>query len=272
MDSKLPELFKKTGEYEKFMELEELLRKWKEHISKDKVVWKEDEKEYSGDTYFAEDGFFPNYYNNKIKVLFIGREPRYIAGKNNIAVTYEKLENGNAGENVIRRILYIAHGIKNECKMDFQSIPYSGEIGKEYVEKNDFNFAFMEISKYSNENDDGRNADRDLMKSFFENSELEKYNFIQKELSILDPDVIITMNLWDEKLNIGKYLELSLGDAPVVDGADPLVCIRKIKINDKYIPLLDTYHFSAIKTDKSFYDPVKKIVSKIKVLTERINS
>jgi hypothetical protein len=226
--------------------LRKLSRKWEKQVSKHKVVSRVNGKKYPGGTYFAEDEFFPNYFNSEIKVLFIGWEPRYIYSENHIAITYEKLEKGNTDEDVLKTTLYIAHGIKHGCKMLFEDIPNHDVIGKKYVETNEFNFAIMEISKYANENDDGYNADMKLINSFLEHSELEKYNFIQEELSILDTDVIITMNLWDEARKIkDKFLKLALGDEPVFDGNDPFVCIRRIKINNKYIPLLDTYHFSA---------------------------
>jgi hypothetical protein len=268
-------LYKKTGEYGKFKELEKLFKKWKKQVSKNKVVWKYNGKKYKGNKYFTEDGFFPNYFNSKIRVLFIAREPREASGKNIIQGDYKKYKEGETGGKFIKRILYLAYGIKHGCKTLFNDIPNHDEIGKEYVETNDFNFAIMEISKYSNDSHVG--ADIVLMNSFLEHSELKKYNFIQEELSILDPDVIITMNLWDKDLIIiRENIELAFGYPPKVKGGNPLVCIRKIKINNKYVPLLDTYHFSTWAKgfdDKTcFYDPVMEIVSKLDELTEYINS
>jgi hypothetical protein len=74
----------------------------------------------------------------------------------------------------------------------------------------------MEMSKYSNDNDD----DTELTGAFFEHSHLQNRNFFREELSLVDPDLVITMNLWDGKI-AGEYLDLALGEAPFIDMPRP---------------------------------------------------
>ncbi len=64
------------------------------------------------------------------------------------------------------------------------------------VETNNFGFAVMQLSKYSNDSDEGSIQNVEMMNRFLEDSELDKRNFFMEELSLLDPDIIITANLW----------------------------------------------------------------------------
>lgn len=64
------------------------------------------------------------------------------------------------------------------------------------VETNNFGFAVMQLSKYSNDSDEGSIRNVEMMNRFLEDSELDKRNFFMEELSLLDPDIIITANLW----------------------------------------------------------------------------
>jgi hypothetical protein len=246
--------------------LDTLMASWKKETAKHIIVDREDGKTYPADSYFASDGFLPYYFHQKYKVLFIARETRYIAGRDNIEVLMEKCKDhadGIGAESVLRRMLLIAYGIQTKGLVPFENInlqelcALAGTIGG-------FSFALMEISKYSNENDDGDHADTILMQSFFEHSNLTNQNFIQEELSLLDPDIVITMNLWDGKI-ADKYLSLALGDVPFIECPPPgNVARRSIKINDKIVPLIDTYHFSARKNDKSdYYESVIKMLREL---------
>ncbi|GHT50793.1 hypothetical protein FACS1894102_6490 [Spirochaetia bacterium] len=168
---------------------------------------------------------------------------------------------GIGSENVLRRMLIIAYGIQADCNVPFESINAQELCALAGTQKG-FSFALMEISKYSNENNDGDNADTELMKSFFEHSQLEKRNFIQEELSLLNPDIVITMNLWDGKI-AEQFLQLALGDVPFIDLPHPSAARRSVVINGRKVPLIDMYHFSARKSDKDdYYDPMMEIAKK----------
>jgi hypothetical protein len=247
----------------KHQALDALMSAWKKEVSKHKALCRDDGKMYSGDMLFASDGFLPCYFQQKTKVLFIGRETRYIAGRDNIDVIMEKCKDRACdigGESVLRRMLLIAYGIQNDGRIPFAEI----DLQKLCVlagAAEGFSFALMEISKYSNENDDGQNADTELMRSFFEHSALGKRNFIQEESSFLEPDIVITMNLWDGKI-ADEYLRLALGDVPFLECLPPYNAARRtILINGKKVPLIDLYHFAARKSDRDdFYDPVMRMI------------
>jgi hypothetical protein len=243
--------------------LDALMSDWKKEVSKHNALCRDDGKMYSGDQLFASDGFLPAYFRQKTKVLFIGRETRYIAGRDNIDVIMEKCRDRACdigGESVLRRMLLIAYGIQKGGSIPFEKIDLS-ELCALAGTAEGFSFALMELSKYSNENDDGQNADTELMRSFFEHSTLEKRNFIQEELSLLAPDIVITMNLWDGKI-ADEYLRLALGDVPFLECSPPYNAARRtILINGTEVPLIDLYHFAARKSDKDdFYDPVMGMI------------
>jgi hypothetical protein len=149
--------------------LDRLMADWKRQVSPFTVLCRDDGKRYPADSFFAADGFLPYYYSQKQKVLFIARETRYLAGGDNIEVIMKKCKENPTGigsESVLRRMLLLAYGIQNDGSVPFENIDPQ-ELCALAGTQNGFSFALMEISKYSNENDDGDNADTELMKSFF---------------------------------------------------------------------------------------------------------
>jgi hypothetical protein len=239
-----------------------LMADWRKQIAPHRVLFRDDGKMYPAESFFASDGFLPYYFRQSRKVLFIGRETRYIAGQDNIEVILKKCKENPGGigmEPVLRRMLLLAYGIQNGGMLPFEKINVQKLCALAATAKG-FSFAFMELSKYSNENDDGGTADSELMSSFFEHSDLQKRNFVREELSLLDPDLVITMNLWDGKIESG-LLRLALGDAPFIDCPHPGAARRTIVINGNAVPLIDLYHFSARKNDNAdFYKPVMQII------------
>jgi hypothetical protein len=242
--------------------LDRLMADWKMQLSPHQVLFRDDGKMYPAESFFASDGFLPYYFHQKRRVLFIARETRYIAGQDNIEVILKKCKSNPQGieaESVLRRMLLLAYGIRHDGTIPFESIDTQRLCALAAMAEG-FSFAFMELSKYSNENDDGASADTELMASFFEHSNLQERNFVQEELSLLDPELVITMNLWDGKIDAG-ILHLALGDAPFIDCPYPSAARRTITINDNTVPVIDLYHFSARKKDnEDFYRPVMQII------------
>ncbi|MDR1252914.1 MAG: hypothetical protein LBK62_12260 [Treponema sp.] len=242
--------------------LDGLMADWKKQLAPYRVFFRDDGKLYPAETFFASDGFLPCYFHQNRKVLFIARETRYIAGQDNIEVILKKCRDNPQGigmEPVLRRMLFLAYGIQTNGTVPFENID-AQQLCTLVATTGGFSFAFMELSKYSNENDDGGKADTELMALFFEHSDLQKRNFIQEELALLDPDLVITMNLWDGKIDAG-ILRLALGDTPFIDCPHPSAARRTITINGRRVPLIDLYHFSARKSDRDdFYRPVMDIV------------
>jgi len=229
----------------------------------------------TGADFFVDDGFYPHYTKQTHKILFIGREAVSIWNHDYIELLLDAYNNNatkKIGEHSIgqspmhRRMMYLAYGILHDGKLPYHEVRNlkASKIAADFGTEKGISFAFMNFSKYSNEGPDAnKHRDAGLMNAFFADSKLEKRNFFQEELAILDPDIIITMNLWETGVE-PQYLEIAF-DKLFVPGPceyktdDANLCF--FKINGKIIPRIDLFHFTARKSDKiSYYDPVMDIV------------
>jgi hypothetical protein len=255
------------NEREKRQRIDFLMDEWKKEVSKSKVLFREDNILCSGDKYFVSDGFFPNYFSQKNKrVLFIGREPRGISGNDLIERIINTFRNDIKFSPSWRRILYMAYGIKNNGLIKFEEVKEktANGIAKEMVKDNDYGYAMMNFSKYSNDCEDGGTADVDLINKFIEDSHLDKRNFLKEELEILDPDIIITANLWDKKIIRNEYLEYMFKDIKFVGNEGGVANLSTMELNGKTIRIIDLYHFSRpfVGDQEYYYDPVMKLLFK----------
>jgi hypothetical protein len=122
----------------------------------------------------------------------------------------------------------------------------------------------MELSKYSNDAEDAnRRRDAELMTRFLQDSHLEKRNFVREELSLLNPDVILTMNLWGAGLD-AALLEQALGKVRSAGNpngiSEPAIPVNVLSVNGRDIPLFDLWHFASHKnTEQDFYNPVMRV-------------
>jgi hypothetical protein len=254
-------------EIQKRRQIVSLMEDWKSEIARnyDPEYWEEGNP--ISNSYFISDGFFPGYYNQEIKVLFIGRETRFMYEEGDwVHYMIKHFETDNQNNKLLaRRLLYIVHGIRSKGKLEFEDVKRktADGIAKEIK---DHGFAFMDISKYSNINKDKPDADYHLINQFLKDSNLEKINYFQKEIEILNPDIIITLNLWNGKID-QKYLDLCFGKIEwekINDDIDGKVNVSNIILNGKNIKLLNTYSFTDYShSDKEyFYDPVMEILFK----------
>lgn len=255
------------NEWENRYKIISLIEDWKKEIStKDKILFYDDGKEYPPEDYFYYDGFFPNYYNQDTKVLFIAREARYVSGKDFVEDSIDLFKSGkNLNEYMFwKRIFYMLYGIRTKGKWGFDNIPYPHEFVQELNKTNDYGFAVMNMSKYSNDREDGAKADTVLMNRFLKDSNLNKRNFFKEELAILDPDVIITANLWDGKIN-EEYLDICFNQLNSIKfNADSMEgALHTMQLNNKSIKLIDLYHFSKPGSDKDYYyNPIVQLLFK----------
>lgn len=255
-------------EKQKNKELESLFSDWIKQLSKNKTpIDNENKDKTSPATCFAKDGFFPGYFDeNNLKVCFIGRETRLIGGYDFRDTTKEFFEEYYSNNNNWwRHLLYIIYGIKTKGEYKFEEIPDALEILNEMYDTNKYGFGSINISKYSNDDENNWQTNVNLVHRFLKDSELEKTNFFQKELEILDPDVIITANLWDiiEK----EYMNLCLSESNfpetkhIIHDGESVAEYGKYNLNGKMIDFIDLYHFSAKKSDKyCYYNPVMKVL------------
>jgi len=243
-----------TGiEAEKRKALITLMNEWY-----DSLVNKGADKEFI-ECFYA-DGFFPNYYNQKNKVLFVGREARYVQS-DYIATSLGWLKNDIQKDNSFwGRIFKMVQLFKSDGKKE--QLISAKDYAKEMGENNDYGFALMNISKYSNYLDSGGKADYDSINQFLEDSQLEKRNYFQEEIKILDPDYIITFNLWNGKIE-NNYLDLCFGKRTPLDvypKDSPDGRLYEIDLCGKKVKLLDIYHPSSTKPEECFYIPIKELL------------
>lgn len=252
-------------EIKKNGELFSLFDKWKAQIAtKPAIVFQDDGTKHPAESYFVYDGFFPGYFEQKIKVVFIGRETRWIRGKDFRDTSIEFFKTKNVNESVFwRNVLCMFYGIQHEGKIPYSKVPYADEIAKNMLKTNNFGFAVMQLSKYSNDSDEGGRRNIEMMNRFLEDSELEKHNFFQEELKLLSPDIIITANLWDCGIK-DEFLAQCFPGA-FSEELSPLpktVNYWKYDLEGKKVDVINTYHFSARKsTEDCFYEPIVDILS-----------
>jgi hypothetical protein len=264
MEDRIAEYF--TGiEAEKRKAICSLMDEWRTAVAPALTYFRDCGEYCTGDAYFCADGFFPNYYNQKRKVLFIGRETRGMAGDD-----YDYIEeflgffkNDRSHTNFMRHILQMVQLFKSDRDIAFEQLLSANEYAKKMVKTGDYGFAVIDISKYSNDAKDGGKADWKLINKFLEDSHLEKRNYFQEELKILDPDYIITGNLLDGKIE-KKYLDLCFNKLMPLRGYpkdSPEATLYEMDLDGKKVKLVDTWAFALPGDDEGcFYTPIKELL------------
>lgn len=238
----------KTYENEKQKHIDSLMLEWRNSLPE------------NSRKLFVSDGFYPYYFAKTPKILFIGKETLEMSGCDYICELLEcYVKSKKIGDIPInshafhRRLLYLAYGILNgkSTLEDFNAMPCASEIGDCFATENDISFAFMNLSKISNETT--IYADMEVIKNRAENDK----KFIRREIDILEPDIIISGN-------IGHILTQMVDNFDVVEHLGEDVCVHKVKLNGREILYLDCWHFSNFtKADfANFFLPVCSAVKK----------
>jgi hypothetical protein len=228
--------------------LENLFRDWHQHFASNNSGL---EKHVADGMVF--DGFYPYYFSQKQRILFVGREALDIAGLNYLDTLYKcyRIEK-MVGEQPLNqnkfhaRMMYIAYGIMNGYPA-WPAIPSATKIGDTFGTEGGLSFAFMNISKLSNESG-GWSADWSLIDRAYRLS-TEGRNFIQEELAILRPHIVITMNLGDKTGSLGRLTKIHASENATSSWLDT---------GDHRALLVDAWHFSAPgKNDIAhYYEPI----------------
>jgi hypothetical protein len=254
-----------TSERGKRKALHSLMNDWVHKVSKCEIKYRGKGKKYSGIDCFSSDGFFPNYYNQDIKVLFIGREARKFDQEQDFIERFvREFKTENFNEKIFwRRVLKVIYGISNCGKIQFKDVISATEISRKISVSNNLSFAIMNFSKFYNESIDAEKADYKLINKFIEESELDKRNYFFEELELLNPDIIITANLWNGKIK-DEYLNTCF-NSPKKISKGKKIDIFEMKLNNKDVTMIDTFHFSCPGSDKlCYYDPIMKYIKGIK--------
>lgn len=203
------------------------------------------------------DGFYPNYTQQKVKILFIGREALSVKGSY-IETLYEAYKDNDIGSKSLdahqfhRIMFYLAYAINNELP-EWDNIPYASKIADTFAEENGLSFAFINLSKLSNDSEDWH-KDEKLIKSYIERVKESGKNYFLEQIKILNPDMIISANI-DPK---------HLGEIVSEDTSNKDVYVYKLNCEGKEIPIFNMWHFSApSKSDFThYYKPIKEILKK----------
>lgn len=208
------------------------------------------------------DGFFPYYTHQKVKILFIAKEALGLYGGDYI----EKLFDGilkndprgrrwwneknpdlprvrnmtNNGDPFLRKMLYIAYGLNNKC-CPYDSMPWASEIGQNLLGKPEgISYAFMNYSKFDNPSETNYSADKYRMQSYKDMVHRTGVNWFAKQITLLNPDIIIEMNIGRDNAN-------ALGSKPIEwiqEEYKEDLAVGYLPIEDHKYLLFETWHFS----------------------------
>jgi hypothetical protein len=256
-----------TNEASKLASLDVLFREWHQHFSCVPFAF---QKHNADDMVF--DGFYPHYFSQKKRILFIGREARDISGFNYLELLYRAYRVtkliGVQHLNVSKfhsRMIYIAYGIMNGMPA-WQDIPDAKKIGDTFGDLDGLSFAFMNISKFSNDSINWP-SDWDVINASHEHS-TQARNFNREAVAILEPHIVITMNLGDKIVSLGQLTDIqstglvesywldSNGHRSLLINTWHFSAPRKKAVTDYYIPICDAIrHSEAILVSKQRQSP-----------------
>lgn len=209
-------------------------------------------------------GFYPYYTKQKLKILYIGRESRDLKPESDYSDYIKYIYNCYTGKEkeisekpinrhaFHRRLLKISYGLINE--KEWVDIPKASEIAESFGTKNGISFAFTNLSKISNCDDDSTKINGN-----FKGNVKNTKHYLKEEISILKPDLIIGMNMINWK-------GFSAEDICATKAYDDDKNIYKVKIDDLRTSYIDSYHFSARykKDERDFFDLIRNCLAKIK--------
>ncbi|HCN78277.1 MAG TPA: hypothetical protein DIT13_13910 [Verrucomicrobiales bacterium] len=205
------------------------------------------------------DGFYPHYFSRKTRILFIGREAREIEGFNYLDLLHAAYRTGKRiGSQHLncnlfhRRMLYMAYGLLNGL-LEWKEIPDADQIGDSFATAEGVSFAFMNLSKFSNESEFWPSNWRMIGDAV--RLATQTRNFIAEEVAILQPEIVITMNLGDYFSSFGQ-------EVTPLASASRDVSSWTLMSNGHKALLLDCFHFSAPgKRDLDhYYLPIAEVV------------
>jgi len=210
------------------------------------------------------DGFYPHYFNQAKRILFIGRESRDISGCNYIDVLLPAYQKGKRiGRQHLNtnhfhsRMLYVAFGIVTGMPL-WRDIPVASEIGNTFGTPRGLSFAFMNLSKLTNEAEHW-SCDWNTFETAVTLT-AQGPNLIEEQIALLEPQVVILMNL------AGKLH--TLGETIPIRQSEPASSYWLQSKGHRSL-LIDTFHFSArrgsgrtLDGDTDFYIPICEEIRK----------
>ena len=252
--------------------LKELEDKWRSHIAESQSLRVHAEL-------FNMDGFYPFYTQQKVRILFVGREACWMQGKNYISTVCPCIRNDNFNGWTVnqypfhRRQFYLVYGIlryfsSNQGERrypEWENVPWASDMARKIFAKSrgeaingleSISWAFINLSKFSNETD---NWQTDYSGRYlpFVNDDANR-GYLKEQIRILNPHLIIGAN-------VGELRDMLGYESDKCDKTEK-ACFYYPPTTDadgRFPPFLDCYHFAAIKSDeKGFYIPVREVIEK----------
>ena len=249
-------------------ELERLFIDWQQCFAKDIQKIQDHGSYYNADAMVC-DGFYPHYFSQKPKVLFVGKESIGMSGQNYIQSlhhTYKSVKNlgrGKDGQGKEKRptplnkskfhsrILKLTYALTKGLP-SWKDIPRATEIGDTFGLDGGVSCAFMNLSKFSTERAHWA-ANCPLIKASNRISEVER--FPARQVSILKPDIVIAMRLREGLSLLGETEKINAETEKT--NADKVPTTYRLNSNGHASLLIETFHFSARKNDViDYYQPI----------------
>lgn len=193
-----------------------------------------------GSERFVSDGFYPGYFSQQHKVLFIGREGYILNGNNYIEDSYQayirnSFEDGKpVSKNLFhKRLLQYAYCFRHVFP-PLEEVPTSADMEGKFIPEG-MSFAFMNLSKVGGEAYRVTNWD-ELEKAVGRIGDLNK-----EEISLLEPEVIVTMHFMGL-----DWASQSLFDSCVLKHAERDIRVYRAILNRREIWVFDTWHFASL--------------------------
>jgi hypothetical protein len=260
--SDIPTLLYPEQELEALKQLESLFVDWHQGFAKDIKSIQDHGSFYDADSMVC-DGFYPHYFSQKPRVLFVGKESIGMSGQHYIQSlhhTYKTIQRLGRGGNKASihlnrskfhsRLLKLTYALTKGLPA-WRDIPHATEIGRTFGTVQGVSCAFMNLSKFSTERAHWA-ANWPLIMASNRISEAE--SFSSREITILQPDIVIAMNL-------GPGLSL-LGRIEKID-AGKVATTYRLNSNGHSSLLIETFHFSARKNDlNDYYLPICESIQK----------
>ena len=208
---------------------------------------------------FTKDGFYPYYTHQTVKVLFVGREGIGLAGCDYIDVLFQAYKQNRIGNKSVngytfhRRLLYMLYGVQHGFP-EWSDVPTAQSIAQTFATRSGISCAFLNLSKTSNERGHWATDWQTLLSALDRDAP-----FLQKEVALLNPDLIISSNI---------SLNSAFSTPPQLLSKHPedLLDVHRCELNGRSIYWFNMFHFSAYSRGRghaglddyhSFYLPLK---------------
>lgn len=173
-------------------------------------------REDNPDLTITSDGSYPEYYNQKKRILIIGREDRGLDGADYNETVMEGYKTKKIGVNngyktpnahtTHRRVLKYAKGLEDD--LEYSDIENANDLADELGEKDGYSFAYINASKASNMKDNSQVLNKPQYDDFIDRN--KKNGYLEKQMEILEPDIAVGMNLSDDTIDcLGKATKVS---------------------------------------------------------------